>query len=94
MPSALRVCIERMDVPGVGQITASFGVATFPGHAVRATFSSRRLTRSLCGQGRGTQLPPGAEDAGDMAADMEEADAGEDIELGAGRNLSAEAVAD
>lgn len=33
----LRVCVEATDVPGVGYLTASFGVATFPVHSTTRT---------------------------------------------------------
>ena len=32
----LRARLEATDVPGIGRVTASFGIATFPVHATRA----------------------------------------------------------
>ena len=52
----LRACVEALEIAGVGQITASFGVATFPLHAGsrdllvttadRALYEAKRLGRN------------------------------------------------
>jgi diguanylate cyclase (GGDEF)-like protein len=52
----LRIRVEQMEVPGFGQVTSSFGVATFPNHASsrdtlvvaadRALYSSKNAGRN------------------------------------------------
>ena len=64
----LRTRVEEMQVPGFGQVTSSFGVATFPNHASsrdtlvvaadRALYSSKNAGRNRVTVGESPLLPP------------------------------------
>ncbi|HEY6231868.1 MAG TPA: sensor domain-containing diguanylate cyclase [Pyrinomonadaceae bacterium] len=64
----LRTRVEEMQVPGFGQVTSSFGVATFPNHASsrdtlvvaadRALYSSKNAGRNRVTVADSPRLPP------------------------------------
>jgi len=64
----LRIRVEEMQLPGFGQVTSSFGVATFPNHASsrdtlvvaadRALYSSKNAGRNRVTVAESPLLPP------------------------------------
>ncbi len=78
----LRACVERMEVPGVRRITASFGVATFPTHGdsrdLLVTSADRTLYRAKdagrnCVRGAADESRDDAKPAAASADDYAEA---------------------
>jgi diguanylate cyclase (GGDEF)-like protein len=63
----LRICIEQMNVPGYGPITASFGIASFPTHAAsrdtivvaadRALYKSKQSGRNCVNRASEDETP-------------------------------------
>ncbi|HEX7174689.1 MAG TPA: sensor domain-containing diguanylate cyclase [Pyrinomonadaceae bacterium] len=79
----LRARIEELDIPGVGGVTASFGVATFPAHAgardLLVTTADRALYEAKHTGRNRVCIPPESElEADDSPAKLDDTDESED----------------